>query len=144
LTYWEERLRAVDNFMMRPTDVLRSYLAQDRTVDIGSFELGRIAMALEVVTVTRILEEYELLTENEQAIAMLQTLLIDQEISEAALNWYEMLSDWRKIKLADDGSDAYRRAVALGLVDHASAVPPDEPSDALPDNSQTTDPPSSG
>jgi hypothetical protein len=140
-------LKAVDNFMMRPTDVLVSYLAtqggwNDRSKHV--FRLGRIAMALEIVTVTRVLEEYELLAENEQAIAMLQTLLVDQELAEEALDWYEHLSDWRRIRLADDGSDAYRRAVALGLVDHASAALPDAPSDAPPGSNRMTDPPSSG
>jgi hypothetical protein len=107
-TNWEGRSKAVgEAFMKWPTDVFVGFMARhSRRIGAGSFEAGRLAMALEIITVIRILEEYELIAEHEQVISVLQTLLRDQGLEERATAWYEMLDEWRKPKFYDDVSAA--------------------------------------
>jgi hypothetical protein len=137
---WEGRSRVVDEaFMRRPTEVLRSYLATHKEADERSFELGRVAMALEIVTVMRVLEEYELIAEHERMISILQTLLRDQDLEDYATEWYEMLNEWRRIKLYDAVSDARRTTDASALVGPSDAELPPAPSDAPPSNNRSRD-----
>lgn len=137
----------MDDFMRRPTEVFVSYLAavtgRDERAMRRLLELGRIAMAMELITVARIIEEYSLLASKEDTIAVIQTLIVDQDLLEVADEWYKNLSDWRRIKLADDA----------GVDDHdAQPSVPEAPQDAEPHrgsissqhgNGQMRDPPSS-
>jgi hypothetical protein len=94
----------VDDFMQRPTDELRSYMAAqglDGTAADDLLRLGRIAMALEVITVVKVLEEHQLLAENERMIAVLMTLLTDQDLLVVGMEYYEGLSAWRRIKVVE-------------------------------------------
>jgi predicted nucleic-acid-binding protein len=125
--------------MKRPTDVLRRYLAQDTPIESGSFELGRTAMALEIMTIIRILEEYELIAEHEQMISVLQTLLRDQGLEDRATAWYEMLNEWRKPKFYDDVSGA----LDVQPSEHAiprEITPPHGSNDAPHGSDQSRDP----
>lgn len=134
--------------MARPTEILLSYLAA-RT-EMSEMDLrrmlrtGRISLAMEIITVQRILEEHELLAENEAMIACLQALLQDQGLAEVAAQWYDFLAEWRRIKFYDAVSDSIPTDAELS--EHE--VPPDaEPplgsNGAQPGNDQTMDPPSS-
>jgi hypothetical protein len=138
-------VRVVGDFMERPTDVLRSYMAA-QGIDAEEAErllrMGRIAMALEVMTVVKMLEEFQLLSENERMISVLITLLTDQDLLGVATAYYEDLSEWRRIKAVE--VDAAAHDVQLS----AHAAPPD---DVVPHGSnvvqlrtgRTKDPPSS-
>jgi hypothetical protein len=117
----------VDDFMARPTDELVSYLAErptnSRGRDAFMLRMGRIAMAMEIMTVVKVLEEHQLLAEHEQMISVLKTLIVDQDLSVDAEQWYEYLSEWRKLKLVP---------VELGYVQPSDAGPihDAQPSDA--------------
>lgn len=94
----------VDDFMQRPTDVLRSYMAAqgiglEEQVDL--LRMGRIAMALEVITVVKMLEDHQLLAENERMISVLMTLLVDQDLLDIGMEYYRDLSEWRRIKAVE-------------------------------------------
>jgi hypothetical protein len=96
------------DFMARPTDVFVSYLAQrqgtEETAERLLMTTGRLAMALEVVSVIRLLEDHEaLVTHANEAISILQTLLNDQNLH-SVHDIYDELCEWRRIKLADDAS----------------------------------------
>lgn len=98
----------MDEFMERPTDVLVSYLARRNKRAEGQIRrqlrYGRLAMALEIITVMKIIEDHSLLPSKEDTIAVLQTLIVDQELLEDAGQCYEVLNEWRKIKFYDDAS----------------------------------------
>ena len=134
----------MDDFMRRPTEVMVSYLAtqtgKSPTQIVRLLELGRIAMAMELITVVRIIDEYSLLPTKEDTIAAIQTLIVDQELLEPADEWYSRLSEWRRIKLTADGV-AYRGADASSHADRLDAEPPRELPDAPPDSGQSQDPP---
>lgn len=137
----------MDEFMARPTDVLRSFMAahgMDAEKTERILMWGRLAMALELMTVAKIIEDYSLLASKEDTISVIQTLIIDQDLLEHADRWYKELCDWRRIKLAD--ADA-----VYGVPDVRASAPAVLPDAALPPGSngaqphtdQTTDPPSS-
>lgn len=134
----------MDDFIQRPTDVLQSYMAAhgfDGNEVYTLMRMGRIAMALEIITVIKLLEEHELLAEHEQTISVLQTLLVDQELMEPALGYYEELSRWRRIKV-----DASYEVPGVQPSEHAvprDDAPPPDSTDALRGNGQSLDPPSS-
>lgn len=116
--------------MARPTDELRSYMATQgfelREID-ELLKLGRLAMAMEIITVAKILEAHQLLAENEQMIAVLQTLLRDQDLMDPALEYYEGLSEWRRIKIdaaceAPDAPASEHEALADEVLPHGSNV----------------------
>ena len=143
----------MDNFMARPTDVLVSFMAHRREMPENMIRemlpLGRLSMALEIITVMRLLEEHQLMAEHEAMVACLQTLLVDQDYGELAHEWYEHLAEWRRIKLVPGESDSERDAsiVAPDVQPSEHAVPPDAPpppdsTDAPPGSDQTTDLPS--
>lgn len=144
----------MDDFMRRPTEVFVSYMAtafgydEDRVRKM--MRLGRIAMAMEVMTVAQLIEDYSLLPTKEDTISVLQTLIIDQELLEDADAWYKTLSQWRRIKLDPDVHGSVQPASDDS---HPDAQPsPDasprgaplrhEQLDALLDTGQTKDPPS--
>ena len=133
-----------ENFMSRPTDEFVSYLAaatgKSPVEVLRLLSLGRIAMAMELMTVARVIEDHSLLPSKEDTIAVIQTLIIDQDLLEAADEWYNRLSDWRRIKIADD-ADASHGVDASDRVGPIDAGPPLEQPDAPPGSDRSQDPP---
>jgi hypothetical protein len=145
-----------DSFMARPTDVLVSYLAQStgmtEAVVRRTLRTGRIAMGMEILTVMRLLEDHQLMTEHEAMVSCLQTLLIDQGLAEDAMVWYGNLSEWRKPKLVPDSSQIIGRDADASDLDAQpseheapqAAPAPDGSTLAQPGNGRSSDPSSSG
>ena len=96
------------SFMSNPTHVLEQYLTSVVGVELGGqFDMGRLAMALELITVLKALEqEYVALAPGTLAelISVVQTLLIDQGVADTALEWYDGLSEWRRPKFVPYGN----------------------------------------
>ena len=143
----------MDNFMARPTDVLVSFMAHRREMPENMIRemlpLGRLSMALEIITVMRLLEEHQLMAEHEAMVACLQTFLVDQDLLEDAASWYDHLAEWRRIKLVpgESGSERDASIVAPDVRLSEPAVPPDAPlpldnNGAQPGSDQTMDLPS--
>lgn len=139
------------SFMARPTQEFERYLELNYGAPRGWYRMGRIAMALEVITVIRLLEDHEeLVAHAQECISVLQTLLNDQGLTDDGYAWYERLVEWRKPKLAlvspslgpdDDALD--HDAQPSEPVTEQDAPPPHEDTSAQPCSDQTTDPPSS-
>lgn len=131
--------------MRRPTDELVSYLAAQskREPEVVRHHLyfGRLAMALEVITVVKIIEEYSLLATKEDTISVLQTLIVDQELMDDATEWYHKLCDWRRIKL-DDAAYEVPDVQPSERAAPGDVRPRLESIRALLDTGQTKDPPS--
>jgi len=137
----------VDEFMSRPTDVLVSFMARqsgNSERDIRTVLLmGRIAMAMEILTVMHLIEDHSILASREETLSVLQTLLKEQELEDETALWYARLSEWRKPKFetGEDG-DGYREVdVSSHAVRQRDLLLPDS-TDAPPGSDQTTDPPS--
>jgi hypothetical protein len=133
-----------EDFMQRPTEELCSYLAaQSGTTPEAIRKMlhaGRVAMAMELITVAKVIEDHSLLPSKEDTIAVIQTLIIDQDLLEAADEWYHRLSDWRRIKLYGDASEdavLFHRSVASVLSDLRGALPPERSTDAPPGSDQS-------
>jgi hypothetical protein len=110
-----------EDFIKDPTDVFRQWIARNGLQSNDPLWSGRLAMALEIMTLQRLLDYLQLESEHEQTISVLQTLLQDQGIAEAATQWYERLSEWRRVKIvrADEHVPSERASPSGG---------PDEPS----------------
>lgn len=143
-----------EEFMKRPTEVLASYMAantdQPERYWMRRMGPGRIAMAMELITVIRILESIQIAAEHEQTISVLQTLLVDQQLAELGAEWYSKLSEWRRIKtvIYEPGVGEHVGIVQIGAQPSAVEAPPSAElplgnTDAQPCIDQTTDPPSS-
>jgi len=94
---------------------------------VGSeYQLGRLAMALEVITSIRSIEDVPVLDEHCKAtvVAALETLIVDQDL-EDAYTLYAELCDWRQVRFVPDVSLPGTGAidVALFAVDDESASP---------------------
>jgi hypothetical protein len=80
--------------------VLKSYLEQVQGLKPRmEFTLGRLSMALEMITVIKTIEDelVPMLTlQRHEVISVLQTLLKDQDLAEPAMEWYEALTLWRQ------------------------------------------------
>jgi hypothetical protein len=85
--------------MKEPTEVLEAWL---RYQDYNrTFQWGRIAMALETLTVVRSLDLYGVAMgdfEREQIKSVLETFLNGQGLLDKANEVYDFLLDWRKLK----------------------------------------------
>jgi len=140
-------LKAVDDFMRRPTETLIDYMTSTSGLPRDRIErvlmLGRIAMAMELMTVAAIIDEHSLLPAKEDTIAVVRTLLIDQNLDEPAREWYERLSEWRRIKPASVSAehvDEIHRGVASSLADLPDALPPRDSTSAQPGTDQSSHP----
>jgi hypothetical protein len=68
------------------------------------FTLGRLSMALEIITVIKTLEDElvpMLSLKRYEIISVLETLLRDQDLAESAMEWYEALTLWRQPVISD-------------------------------------------
>lgn len=89
-------------FIQRPTEVYRAYLTAYEA-EVGWAE-GRMAMALEVITVRKSLQAVGMLTPG--MTSTLDSLLADQGLLDEADALYDELNEWRKTKIRDASSDA--------------------------------------
>ena len=135
----------MDDFMRRPTETMVSYLAartgKSPVQIVRLLELGRVAMAMELITVVKIIEDHSLLPSKEDTIATIQTLIIDQELLDLADEWYSNLSEWRRLRFID-GADVSHATDASAYAYRRGAAPPHDTPDAPPGSDQTKDPPS--
>lgn len=84
-------------FMRNPTEVLKGYMAEKGL----TFEHGRLAMAMELLTEIKILEQLPLTDRTIELTAMLQAMLVDQGLIDSAELWYERLDAWRQPKFVE-------------------------------------------
>ena len=143
----------MDDFMRRPTETMVSFMATVSGVPEERMrrvlQLGRIAMAMELMTVVQIIDEYSLLPSKQDTISVIQTLIVDQDLLEDADEWYKRLSEWRRIKLDLDENGSVRDAVyedpdvqPSGDVTPRGALPPPDSNGARHGTDRKTDPPS--
>lgn len=89
------------SFIHEPTAVLVKNLGQSLR-DETSFWYGRLAMALEVVTLIKTLEDVPgtsaTETGRQETIAVLQGFLKSQGFDELAYKHYDVLNEWRRLK----------------------------------------------
>lgn len=88
-----------EGVIKNPSEVLESWLESEGFQ--RSYLWGRVAMALELITVKRTLEAYgEAMMdfEREQIISVLDTFMVSQGVANRAYELYEWLLEWRKLK----------------------------------------------
>lgn len=85
-------------YMARPTEVYRAWLSRTGAIreDVG-FEEGRLAMAMEIITVRKSLQAVGMLTT--EMVSTMDALLADQGLIDTAERMYEELCEWRKVKV---------------------------------------------
>lgn len=91
-------------FISRPSDTLWAYLREERAP--GSrrwYEYGQLAMALEVVTLIKVVESLPVVGEvgRQETVSALQTLLVDTGLSDYAWQVYDELGKWRRVKFLE-------------------------------------------
>lgn len=107
------------SYMQNPTETLVEYLTRMGWLQVRDrqFRLGRLSLALEVITVIKTLEDERVPTmalSKEETISVLQTLLQDCGLAEEAMEWYDRLSEWRRPKfVAENGPSPSRTSDAL-------------------------------
>ena len=81
----------------RPTEVFKEYVRSTGRVDEISWELGRMSMALEMVTQMMILQDLNVASDvgRAEAVTALSTLLQDCGMEEVAFQMYRKLGRWR-------------------------------------------------
>jgi hypothetical protein len=90
----------MESFMAHATEVLLAYMRAKRISP--DFKHGQLAVGLEIVSLIRTLESFPVVNEEERegTVATLHTLLREQGL-ENAYETYEMLSEWRSVKIVD-------------------------------------------
>ena len=98
----------VPGLIKNPTHVLEQYL-EAHGLQRG-YQWGRLAMALELITVVRSLEVFgESMAdfEREQIVSVIDTFMVSQGVAETAAVFYEKLLEWRKVKfVAVEGDES--------------------------------------
>lgn len=98
---------AMVNYMADPSKVLWDYLRTTRLPREGSakgfkewYDYGQLAMALEIVTLIKNLEQLPVVTDigRQETISALQTLLRSMDLDEVAWEMYDRLCEWRRPK----------------------------------------------
>lgn len=113
-------------FIAHPTDTLKEYVRADGSrVDDFSWHLGRMSMALEILTQIYVLEEFRPISTDigrNEAISALWTLLIDCGLDQPAQEMYELLGRWRQLRFVSEQHAHEHEANAA-----SDAWPADEP-----------------
>jgi hypothetical protein len=79
--------------------VFRAYLKSTGRIDELGFQLGRMSMALEIITQIKALEELRAIASDlgrAEAVSALDTLLLDCGMRDVAYEMYEKLNGWRR------------------------------------------------
>jgi hypothetical protein len=90
------------SFIARPTEVFRAYLKSTGRIDELGFQLGRMSMALEIITQIKALEELRAIASDlgrAEAVSALDTLLQDCRLRDIGYEWYDKLCEWRRVSL---------------------------------------------
>lgn len=139
-------------FIARPSHVFKQYVRSTGSLDNTSYHMGMMALALEIVTQIKVLEELKYIASDlgrEEAVSALQTLLKDCGIHDAAYEMYDRLAEWRKVKfrslqlpvvqhdLLPPGtavvvSENRVEAVMVGLSSDDASPPEDSPQESTP------------
>lgn len=87
-------------FIARPSSLFKRYVRSTGSLDLGSYQMGMMAMALEIITQIKMLEEIKVMDDfsRAEAVSALQTLLTDCGLSDPAYEMYERLNEWRALK----------------------------------------------
>jgi hypothetical protein len=87
-----------EEFMARPTEVVRRHLGYVSGEAAEGFEAGRLSMAFECITVIRAIESNLALRSDVNAaiVSVLETLLVDQGLTQA-YELYDLLSASRRL-----------------------------------------------
>ena len=91
-----------EDFIARPTEVYRQYLEYwaSNGREGNWWEEGRLAMALEIITVRKSLRSMGVTD-----TSVLDSLLVDQGLFDQAEELYEVLNEWRRPRFAAVGVD---------------------------------------
>lgn len=88
------------SYIADPTSVLLQFLKREHGLKPRrEFQLGRLAMALELLTVIKTLEDElvpMLVMRRMEIISVLETFLLEQDLDERAKDWYDALNLWRQ------------------------------------------------
>lgn len=95
-------------FMTEPAKVFKAYLRGSRSEDRW-YQYGMLAMALEIISRIKLLEDLPVTTEvgRQEAITCLQTMLTELGISDIAYEWYDILAEWRRPKFLPAHASAF-------------------------------------
>lgn len=113
-------------FIKDPSKVLWQYLQTKRRPMVRElYEYGKLAMALEIITVVKTLDSLPVISElgRQETVSVLQTLLTDMGLDELAYDVYEQLNEWRRPKFDAYVEDLYARASELGTPSGGSPPP---------------------
>ena|SRR5215471_6988858 len=126
----------MDDYIARPTEVLMAYMQWGKPPP--GYDWGRLALALEVVTLIRTLERIPVVNDAERqgTIATLHTLLREQGL-EDVYDAYERLAEWRRVKFVPDD-------FAFSPQASASAVAPAQLRQSRGDNGPSSPPVAGG
>jgi len=119
----KRRISTLPEFIKNPTRLIRQQLHIQAT-DV-SFEAGRFAMACEIVSVIRTLEDFEDLLPAEHSaslISVLQTLLSDQELNWVYRAYDELSASRRRVFVPVPGPSANGDVDAQGQESESSAT----------------------
>lgn len=125
-------------FIAKPTGLLKQYVASlGERMDSGSFLVGQMAMALEIITQIKCLEDLKVMsdTAKAEAVTALETLLTDCGIHDSAYEMYDKLNEWRRLKFTpahpllrhDDEQPSLERARIAHAVVSAAHAPRSQP-----------------
>lgn len=121
-------------WILRPSRVFHKYLRTIfEDVDQKSYELGGLAIGLEIVGQIKFLEELAVVSDvgRSEAVSALHTLLTDLGMADEAYAMYDRLSRWRQLRFepepvtiadAEPSDDPPRRGRTVG-----SSSAPDAP-----------------
>lgn len=134
------------NYMARPTEVLEEFLSSPSSSSRpeglewqNGWAHGRMATALELVGVTRLMEARDALSElvtpvgRTECVSLVTTMLTDLGLWEQANELYDTLCEWRRLRFVADRSDRAEAANPGWLADaHEREQPRSGASDAPP------------
>jgi hypothetical protein len=103
-------------FMSHPTAVLRQYLKRYPPREDLLFGMGRLSMALEIMTQIKVLESLPYTQLTVQLASAFRTLLVDTDMADEAEKWYERLDAWRTPKFVEDHGISSVRGGVSALV----------------------------
>lgn len=110
-------------FIARPSHVFKQYVRSTGRLDNTSYHMGMMALALEIITQIKVLEEMRYIASDlgrEEAVSALQTLLKDCGIHDVAYEMYDRLAEWRKPKFSPLRPHDELSHVPLGISSFAS------------------------
>ena len=116
-----------DEIIRNPTLMLRMGITSHE--DMAAFELGRLAMGLEIETTARLLEgvigDSLMHSSKHEVVSVLRTLLRDQELDAVVTDIYESMIEDRKLKFIAEGNGFSADASSAASAQRDDSSPPD-------------------